>query len=71
MANQRFYLIYQEASEDECLLTVQPYTTEAALAEAISVLEQKQITDYTVIKGTKLKAKLRVMIDLEEVPEAE
>lgn len=61
---ERYYLIYQEASEDECLLTIQPYTEEQSLAEALSALKNQQITDYTIIKGHKMKANLRVTVDL-------
>jgi len=72
LAADRYFLIYQEASEDECLLTVQPYDDEQALAEAINQLESKQLHEYTLIKGRKMKAHLRVAIDLtEEENEAE
>lgn len=63
---EQLFLIYQESSEDECLLTIQPYQTSEELAEAISRLEHQGITDYTIIKGKKMKAKMRVMIDLTE-----
>ena len=66
MPRDRYYLIYQEAREDECLLTIQPYAEEQALAEALSELKSQQITDYTIIKGQKLKATLRVTVDLSE-----
>ncbi|QOS98012.1 hypothetical protein JNUCC42_15905 [Brevibacterium sp. JNUCC-42] len=63
---EQLFLIYQESSEDECLLTIQPYQTSEELAEAISRLELQDITEYTIIKGKKMKAKMRVMIDLTE-----
>ncbi|QDX91521.1 hypothetical protein EEL32_16785 [Brevibacillus laterosporus] len=63
---EQLFLIYQESSEDECLLTIQPYQTSEELAEAISRLEHQDITEYTIIKGKKMKAKMRVMIDLTE-----
>ncbi|AYK05778.1 hypothetical protein [Brevibacillus laterosporus] len=63
---EQLFLIYQESNEDECLLTIQPYLTSEELAEAISRLEHRDITDYTIIKGKKMKAKMRVMIDLTE-----
>jgi len=70
VSEERYYLIYQEASEDECLLTVQPYQDEDALAEAINRLEAQQTTEYTIIKGRKMKATLRVAVDLTEADEA-
>lgn len=63
---EQLFLIYQESSEDECLLTIQPYTTSEELADAISRLEHQDITDYTIIKGKKMKAKMRVILDLTE-----
>ncbi|WP_232696578.1 hypothetical protein [Brevibacillus daliensis] len=64
--NDQFYLIYQEASEDDCLLTIQPYQTTDELTMALRQLEKLAIDDYTIIKGKKMKATMRVMIDLEE-----
>ncbi len=66
MPADRFFLIYQEANEEECLLTVQPYDDEHALAEAINRLESQQNREYTLIKGRKMKAQLRVAVDLSE-----
>jgi hypothetical protein len=70
IANERFYLIYQEASEEECLLTIQPYPDEVALGEAIQELQIKQIEEYTIIKGKKMEATLRLTVELAEVEEA-
>jgi hypothetical protein len=64
-----YYLIYQEANEEECLLTVQPYSDESKLAEALNRLEGQQITEYTIIKGRKMKAKLKVAVELTETEE--
>lgn len=69
MAEERYYLIYQEASADECLLTIRPYTDENRLAEAINELHAKEMDDYTIIKGKKMKASLRVSVDLQEAGE--
>lgn len=66
---EHYYLIYQEANEEECLLTVQPYDDEQALAEAINRLEGKNMTEYTIIKGQKMKAKLKVAVELSEMAE--
>ncbi|UFJ39963.1 hypothetical protein LOK74_18220 [Brevibacillus humidisoli] len=71
MPRDRYYLIYQEASDDECLLTIQPYEDQQALAEALSELKSQQITDYTIIKGRKIKATLRVAVDLAEADDEE
>jgi len=66
MADQAFYLIYQEASDEECLLTIQPYKDEQALAEAINQLQAKEIDEYTIIYGKKLKASLRLAVELSD-----
>ncbi|WP_019121136.1 hypothetical protein [Brevibacillus massiliensis] len=71
MPDDRYYLIYQEASDDECLLTIQPYRDEQTLAEALNRLESQKVDDYTIIKGHKLKAKLRVAVDLTEADDEE
>ncbi|WP_139492679.1 hypothetical protein [Brevibacillus dissolubilis] len=65
-SKERYYLIYQEASEDECLLTIKPYDEEQDLAEALNRLERDQVSDYTIIKGRKMQAALRVAVDLTE-----
>ncbi|RNB74755.1 hypothetical protein EDM58_19525 [Brevibacillus panacihumi] len=69
MAGERFYLIYQEANDEECLLTIQPYQDETALGEAIQQLQMKQIEEYTIIKGKKMSATLRLSVELTEVNE--
>lgn len=69
MGAEQYYLIYQEASEEECLLTIQPYSDEQKLAEAINRLEGGQMQDYTIIKGRKMKATLKVAVDLTEMDE--
>ncbi len=69
MVAERYFLIYQEASDDECLLTIQPYTDEQKLAEALNSLKARQISDYTIIKGRRMKAALRVAVDLTESDE--
>jgi len=69
MAADRYFLIYQEANEEECLLTIQPYDDEQKLAEALNHLQTKQIDEYTIIKGRKMKASLRVAVDLTEEEE--
>jgi len=66
MADQAFYLIYQEASDEECLLTIQPYKDEQALAEAINQLQAKEIDEYTIIHGKKMKASLRLAVELSD-----
>ncbi|MDH4620076.1 hypothetical protein JZI27_24010 [Brevibacillus sp. AY1] len=66
MADERFYLIYQEASDEECLLTIQPYSDETALGEAIQELQMKQVEEYTIIKGRKMTATLRLTVELTE-----
>ncbi|MBO8165454.1 MAG: hypothetical protein H0Z34_17375 [Brevibacillus sp.] len=66
MSADSYYLIYQEASDDECLLTIQPYTDEQALAEALNELKSQHITDYTIIKGRKMLARLKVAVELTE-----
>jgi hypothetical protein len=71
VANERLYLIYQEANDEECLLTIQPYTDEQALAEAINKLEARQVEEYTIIKGRKMNATLRLAVELAEAEEAE
>lgn len=71
MADERFYLIYQEASDEECLLTIQPYTDDQALAEAINQLQAKQVEEYTIIKGKKMTAKLRLAVELTESTETQ
>nr|WP_204519861.1 hypothetical protein [Brevibacillus fulvus] len=68
---EQYYLIYQEANDEECLLTVQPYTDEQKLAEALNQLEAQNITDYTLIKGKKMKATLKVAVELHELEEEE
>jgi len=69
IAGERFYLIYQEANDEECLLTIQPYQDETALGEAIQQLQMKQIEEYTIIKGKKMSATLRLSVELTEVNE--
>jgi len=69
MANERFFLIYQEASDEECLLTIQPYKDEQALAEAINQLQAKQVEEYTIIQGKKMTATLRLAVELIEADE--
>lgn len=64
MASEQFYLIYQEASDEECLLTIQPYKDKQALAEAINQLQAKRIEEYTIIQGKKMKAALRLAVEL-------
>lgn len=71
MAKERFFLIYQEASDEECLLTIQPYADEQALAEAINQLQAKQVEEYTIIQGKKMSAKLRLAVELTEAEEPE
>lgn len=71
MADERFFLIYQEASDEECLLTIQPYQDEQALAEAINQLQAKQVDEYTIIKGRKMTAKLRLAVELSEADDDE
>ncbi|WNC14387.1 hypothetical protein [Brevibacillus brevis] len=71
MADERFFLIYQEASDEECLLTIQPYQDEQALAEAINQLQAKQVDEYTIIKGRKMTAKLRLAVELSEAADDE
>lgn len=66
MPPERYYLIYQEASDEECLLTIQPYDDEELLAEAINRLQTRQVDEYTIIKGRKMKAKLRLAVELSE-----
>lgn len=70
IADERFYLIYQEASDEECLLTIQPYSDETALGEAIQELQMKQVEEYTIIKGRKMTATLRLTVELTEVEES-
>nr|WP_206529582.1 hypothetical protein [Brevibacillus sp. SYP-B805] len=60
-------MIYQEANEEECLLTIEPFDDEEKLAEAINRLEGQHISEYTLIKGRKMKAALRVAVDLTEI----
>lgn len=67
--DERLYLIYQEASDEECLLTIQPYEDEQALGEAIQQLKSKEVEDYTIIKGKKMNAKLRLTVELSEAEE--
>ncbi|MGG4441401.1 hypothetical protein [Brevibacillus fortis] len=69
MAGERFFLIYQEASDDECLLTIEPYRDQQELAEAINQLQSKQVDEYTIIKGKKMKATLKLAVDLTEADE--
>ncbi|MED1780962.1 hypothetical protein P4V43_03885 [Brevibacillus fortis] len=69
MTGERFFLIYQEASDDECLLTVEPYRDQQELAEAINQLQAKQVDEYTIIKGKKMKATLKLAVDLTEADE--
>ncbi|MFD2370945.1 hypothetical protein ACFSO0_13515 [Brevibacillus sp. GCM10020057] len=71
MAKERFFLIYQEASDEECLLTIQPYTDEQALAEAINQLQGRQVEEYTIIRGKKMSAKLRLAVELTEAEDPE
>ncbi|EJL43915.1 hypothetical protein BAG01nite_38960 [Brevibacillus agri] len=71
MASDRFFLIYQEASDEECLLTIQPYKNQQELAEAINQLSAKQVEEYTIIKGKKMKATLKLAVDLTEADDAE
>lgn len=66
MSAGRFYLIYQEASDEECLLTIQPYDDQQALAEAINRLQSLQVDEYTIIKGRKMRAALRLAVELQE-----
>lgn len=68
---ERLYLIYQEASDEECLLTIQPYADEQALGEAIQQLKNKEIDDYTIIKGKKMTAQLRLTVELSDAEEGE
>jgi hypothetical protein len=67
LANDQYFLIYQEANDEECLLTIQPYSDEQTLAEAINQLQARQLDEYTIIKGRKMKATLRVAVDLTEI----
>jgi hypothetical protein len=67
VSEDRYFLIYQEANEEECLLTVQPFDDVESLAEAINRLEGQNINDYTLIKGRKMKATLKVAVDLTEL----
>lgn len=69
MAGERFFLIYQEASDEECLLTIEPYKDQQELAEAINQLQAKQVDEYTIIKGKKMKATLKLAVDLTEADE--
>ncbi|QDS37462.1 hypothetical protein [Brevibacillus brevis] len=69
MAGERFFLIYQEASDEECLLTIEPYKDQQELAEAINQLQAKQVDEYTIIKGKKMKATLKLAVDLTEANE--
>ncbi|MGF9909078.1 hypothetical protein [Brevibacillus porteri] len=69
MAGERFFLIYQEASDEECLLTIEPYKDQQELAEAINQLQTKQVDEYTIIKGKKMKATLKLAVDLTEADE--
>ncbi|MED1917547.1 hypothetical protein ACFVS2_27025 [Brevibacillus sp. NPDC058079] len=69
MAGERFFLIYQEASDEECLLTIEPYKDQQELAEAINQLQAKQVDEYTIIKGKKMKATLKLAVDLAEADE--
>lgn len=71
MADERFFLIYQEASDEECLLTIQPYKDEQSLAEAINSLQAKQVDEYTIIQGKKMTATLRLAVELTEAEEQE
>ncbi|GED33218.1 hypothetical protein [Brevibacillus centrosporus] len=71
MAEERYFLIFQEASDEECLLTIQPYQDEQSLAEAINQLQAKQIDEYTIIHGKKMTAKLRLAVELSEVEDEE
>lgn len=71
MAEERFFLIYQEASDEECLLTIQPYKDHQSLAEAINQLQTKQIDEYTIIQGRKMTATLRLAVELTEAEEQE
>ncbi|GEB33326.1 MULTISPECIES: hypothetical protein [Brevibacillus] len=71
MAGERFFLIYQEASDEECLLTIQPYKNQQELAEAINHLSALQIDEYTIIKGKKMKATLKLAVDLAEAEDTE
>ena len=68
---ERYYLIYQEANEEECLLTIQPYDDEQALGEAIQQLQGKEVDAYTIIKGKKMNARLRLSVELTEAEEEE
>ena len=69
MTGERFFLIYQEASDEECLLTIEPYKDQQELAEAINQLQAKQVDEYTIIKGKKMKATLKLAVDLTEADE--
>ncbi|MBG9940971.1 hypothetical protein ABE237_21145 [Brevibacillus formosus] len=69
MAGERFFLIYQEASDEECLLTIEPCKDQQELAEAINQLQAKQVDEYTIIKGKKMKATLKLAVDLTEADE--
>lgn len=69
MAGERFFLIYQEASDEECLLTIEPYKDQQDLAEAINQLQAKQVDEYTIIKGKKMNATLKLAVDLTEADE--
>ncbi|RNB54882.1 hypothetical protein EDM57_16015 [Brevibacillus gelatini] len=71
MANDRFFLIYQEASDEECLLTIQPYKNQQELAEAINQLSARQVEEYTIIKGKKMKATLKLAVELTEADDVE
>lgn len=71
MADERYYLIYQEANEEECLMTIQPYADEQALAEAINQLQSRQVDEYTIIKGKKMRATLRLAVELTDEEEDE
>ena len=66
MMKEAYYLIYQEVGDEECSLTIQPFLDEDKLADTIHRLENAHINDYTIIRGKKMKAALRVAIDLEE-----
>lgn len=69
MSVEQYFLIYQEANDEECLLTIQAYADEQKLAEALNQLQAQHIDEYTIIKGRKMKAALRVAVDLTEITE--
>lgn len=66
---ERYYLIYQEASDEECLLTIHPYEDVQALGEAIQQLQVKEVEEYTIIRGKKMNARLRLTVELTEAEE--